>query len=72
MPKKKDNQTETSEEENKPSSWVLPQKFYRDEQGRYWENNVLGGKNFLVPAPIWAGNINPYLFEGPTIFIMSQ
>ena len=48
-------------------------KFYRDEEGHYWENRgVFGGRALLAPAPIWAGNINPYLFEGPNIIIKSH
>lgn len=48
----------------------MSSKFYRDEKGRYWEfTGVSDGKNIFVPAPVWAGNVNPYLFEGPNIMI---
>ena len=53
--------------------YLKPSKFYRDEEGHYWESRgVFGGKSLLMPAPIWAGNINPYLFEGPNIIIKSH
>lgn len=58
-------------EDTYKKSWEeLPQKFFRDEDGNYWECTAnFDGKNFMVPAPVWAGNINFYLFEGPNIFI---
>lgn len=64
--KKKEEQ-----QEEKKILVEVPDKFYRDENGHYWENRPIHGRrvNFMVPAPVWAGNINPYLFEGPNIFI---
>ena len=48
-------------------------KFACDAEGHFWEKRgTVGGRDVYMPAPIWAGNINPYLFEGPTIFIESQ
>ena len=49
---------------------LIPSKFIQDSEGNYWESRgKVGGADFLVPAPEWAGNINFYLFEGPNIFI---
>lgn len=44
-------------------------RFYRDEDGNFWEPRDMGSGTFYVPAPEWAGNINAYLFEGPNILI---
>ncbi len=45
-------------------------KFHEDSDGNFWEERgTVGGRKFYVPAPEWAGNINPYLFEGPNIII---
>ncbi|MBQ7155058.1 MAG: class I SAM-dependent DNA methyltransferase [Synergistaceae bacterium] len=50
--------------------FLVPSKFYQDANGDYWEcRAVIGGRKLLVPAPPWAGNINPYIFEGPNIFV---
>ena len=55
-------------EDNKPK--LVPSKFRRDDEGQYWEfRGAFAGRNVFVPAPPWAGNINPYLFEGPNIII---
>lgn len=52
---------------------LIPLKFARDENGYYWEKRFsVKGKDFYMPAPAWAGNINPYLFEGPNIYIESH
>ena len=74
MPKKKDKQTENTDEESKVTHHLEPNKFYRDAEGHYWENRgeILPGRNFYVPAPDWAGHINFYLFEGPDILIEPQ
>lgn len=48
------------------------EKFYRDEDGNFWEARKIGGNTFYVPAPEWAGNINAYLFEGPNILIATH
>ena len=56
------------DENGKPR--LVQSKFYRDEEGHYWDfSGAYGGSNVWVPAPEWAGNINPYLFEGPNILI---
>ena len=48
-------------------------KFHEDSDGNFWEERgTVGGRKFYVPAPEWAGNINPYLFEGPNIFITAH
>lgn len=44
-------------------------RFYRDEEGNFWEPRDMGSGTLYVPAPEWAGNINAYLFEGPNILI---
>ena len=50
-----------------------PSKFIVDEEGHYWESRgVFGGRTLLAPAPVWAGNINPYLFEEPNIIIKAH
>ncbi len=48
-------------------------KFCYDDDGLYYEcEDLPDGSLRLYPAPVWAGNINPYLFEGPNIFIESH
>ena len=48
----------------------IPSKYHCDENGNYWEyRGTFSGQNLFVPAPVWAGHINFYLFEGPEIFI---
>ena len=50
--------------------WVeQPGKFWRDEDGNYWDTVEIGGRRMRVPAPVWAGYINFYLFEGPDIIV---
>lgn len=50
-----------------------PSKFIEDEEGHYWEERLAyGGRRLYMPAPMWAGNLNAYLFEGPNIFIAAQ
>ena len=52
---------------------LIPSKFIQDSEGRYWEERGRSdGRIQLAPAPMWAGNINFYLFEGPEIFIEPQ
>ena len=52
---------------------LIPSRFIQDSEGRYWEERGRSdGRIQLAPAPMWAGNINFYLFEGPEIFIEPQ
>ena len=75
MAKKKDtHEAGGSEEKAKKITSKLvrrgvSERFFKDENGNFWEQRgMAGGRNFFVPAPPWAGNINAYLFEGPNIY----